>query len=152
MGYIVLGYYLSIRNFETIKHIKLISFLIFVLGVLLTIFGTYFLSIYNGRFTIDLYTYFSPNVIIAAIGLFLFFKHINIINPKVKVIRKTINTNSFGMYFIHILVLYWLNKFGLNGAVFSPSIGIPLTTLVCLSISCLLIFVLKKIGLGKLVG
>lgn len=152
IGYIVLGYYLSIRNFESEKNIKLISFLIFAFGVLLTIFGTYFLSIYNGKFIIYLYTYFSPNVIIAAIGLFLFFKHINITNTKVKTIRKTINTQSFGIYFIHILVLFWLNRFGFNGNILSPAIGIPLTTLACLSVSCLLIFVLKKLGLGKVVG
>ena len=152
IGYVVLGYYLSVRNFENVKHIKLISFSIFAFGVLLTIFGTYFVSIYNGKFTIDLYTYFSPNVILAAVGLFLMFKHINITNPTLKSIRKFLNKHSFGIYFIHILVLYYLNKLGLNGAAFGPILGIPITTIVCLAISSLLVLLLKQLGLHKVVG
>ncbi|MBB2147196.1 acyltransferase family protein [Pedobacter sp. LMG 31464] len=152
IGYIVLGYYLSVRNFENVKHIKTISLLIFASGVLLTIFGTYFLSTYNGHFRIDLYTYFSPNVILAAVGLFLFIKHTNSTNSTLKAIRKFLNKHSFGIYFIHMLVLYYLNKYGLNGAVFGPVFGIPITTIACLAISSLLIFLLKKLGLEKVVG
>ncbi|WP_165501854.1 acyltransferase [Pedobacter frigiditerrae] len=153
VGYVVLGYYLSIRNFEKVKHIRTISFFIFTTGVLLTIFGTYFLSISNGRFTIDLYTYFSPNVVIAAIGLFLFFKHTNLVNPQLKVIRKFTNKHSFGIYFVHILVLYYLSRFGVNGAVFGVVFGIPLTTILCLAISGLIIYLLKKLPFGdKLAG
>ncbi|TKC05662.1 hypothetical protein FA048_18290 [Pedobacter polaris] len=152
IGYVVLGYYLSIRNFENVKHIKAIALLIFATGVLLTVFGTYFLSLISGRFVIDLYTYFSPNVIIAAVGLFLFFKHINLANPIWKAIRKFINKHSFGIYFIHILVLFYLNKSGINGAVLGPAFGIPFATLACLCISGLMIYLLKKIGLAKVVG
>jgi surface polysaccharide O-acyltransferase-like enzyme len=148
VGYIVLGYYLSIRNFEKVKNIRIISFLIFTTGVLLTIFGTYFLSKYNGRFIIDLYTYFSPNVVIAAVGLFLFFKQTNLTNPKLKIVRKFINKHSFGIYFVHILVLFYLNKFGINGAVFGPILGIPITTIVCLAVSSLIIYLLKKLPFG----
>ncbi|RZK59727.1 MAG: hypothetical protein EOO91_04140 [Pedobacter sp.] len=148
VGYIVLGYYLSIRNFEKVKHIRIISFLIFLTGVLLTVFGTYFLSKYNDRFTIDLYTYFSPNVVIAAIGLFLFFKHSYLVNPQLKAIRKFINKHSFGIYFVHILVLYYMSRFGINGAVFGVMFGIPLTTVICLIISGLTIYLLKKLPFG----
>ena len=152
VGYLVLGYYLSVKNFEKVKNIGIISFLTFILGVFLTAFGTYSLSIYKGNFKTDLYTYFSPNVIIAAISLFLFIKHINIKNNKLISIRNRINKHSFGIYFVHVMVLYWLNRFGLNGSTFGPAIGIPLTTLVCLVISSSLIFLLKKLGLAKVVG
>ena len=152
IGYLVLGYYLSIKNFDKIKNIKIVSFAIFAFGVFLTAFGTYFLSFYNRQFTADLYTYFSPNVIIAASGLFLFIKHINITNNKLLSIHKRINKHSFGIYFVHVMVLFWLNRYGLNGSSFSPIIGIPLTTVVCLVISSSLIFLLKKLGLAKVVG
>lgn len=152
IGYLVLGYYLSVKNFEKVKSIRLISVVIFTFGVLLTAFGTYFLSVYKDLFTTDLYTYFSPNVMIAAIGLFLFIKHVNITNSKLIAVRKTINKHSFSIYFVHVLVLFWLNRFGLIGATFSPTIGIPLTTLACLVISSSLIFLLKKLGLAKVVG
>lgn len=152
VGYLVLGYYLSVKNFEKVKNIKNISLVIFVFGVLLTAFGTYFLSTYKRQFTADLYTYFSPNVIIAATGLFLFIKHINIKNNKLISIRKTINKHSFGIYFVHVMVLYWLNRFGLNGTTFGPAIGIPLTTIACLVISGSIISLLKRLGLSKVVG
>ncbi|TKB96562.1 acyltransferase [Pedobacter cryotolerans] len=152
IGYAVLGYYLSIRNFNHVKHIQLKSILIFALGVAITFMGTYLLSVNSSRMRIDLYTYFSPNVILAAIGLFIWFKHTKLSNPTLKNVFKFINKQSFGIYFIHILVLYWLNKFGVNGAVFGPAIGILLTTLLCLAISSLFIFCLQKIGLKKIVG
>lgn len=152
IGYIVLGYYLFVKNLENVKHIKAISFFIFIFGVLITIFGTYFLSYYNDRFIIDLYNYFSPNVVIAAIGLFLFFKHIKLENSQLKIVRKFINKHSFGIYLVHILVLFYLNKFGVNGALFGPILGIPITALLCLAISSLIIFLLKKLHLGKLAG
>jgi surface polysaccharide O-acyltransferase-like enzyme len=152
IGYAILGYYLSVKNFENVKHIKAISFFIFIVGVLLTIFGTYFLSYYNDRFMVNLYAYFSPNVVISAIGLFMFFKYLKIENPQLKIIRKFINKHSFGIYFVHILVLFYLNKYGINGALFGPLLGIPLTALTCLAISSLIIFLLKKLHLGKFVG
>lgn len=152
IGYAVLGYYLSVRNLEHIKHIQLKSFLIFAIGVAITFTGTYFLSLNSNRVRIDLYSYFSPNVMLAATGLFLWFKHSKLSKYKLKNAVKFINKQSFGIYFIHILVLYWLNKFGINGALFGPIIGILLTTLLCLAISSLFIFCLQKIGLKKIVG
>ncbi|RZL41173.1 MAG: hypothetical protein EOP00_25350 [Pedobacter sp.] len=152
VGYLILGYYLSSKNFANTKNIRIISLSIFLFGVLLTALGTYFLSTYKGHFTADLYTYFSPNIIIAAISLFLFIKHINITNNKLLSVRSKINKHSFGIYFVHVLVLFWLNRFGLNGATFGPAIGIPLTTLACLTISSSLIYLLKKLGLAKVVG
>lgn len=149
IGYLVLGYYLSIRNFENIKKISLISFCIFLIGVLITIFGTYFLSSQKGKFVVDLYTYFSLNVVLATIGIFLFFKQLTLTNKYAVKIRNFINRNSFGIYFVHILVLYYLNKAGINGAIFTPKIGIFITTGLCLIISCIVIHLLKKIPYGK---
>lgn len=152
IGYLVLGYYLSVKDLEKVKNIRVIALLTFILGISLTAFGTYFLSVYRGHIITDLYTYFSPNVMIAAIGLFILIKHIYITNNKLTSINKRINKYSFGIYFVHVMVLFWLNRFGLNGATFSPVVGIPLTTVVCLVISSLLIFLLKKLGLAKVVG
>ncbi|MFI5450605.1 acyltransferase [Pedobacter sp. UC225_61] len=153
IGYLVLGHYLSSMKFENIKHIKLVSFSIFFAGVLLTIIGTYLLSSQKGKFIVDLYTYFSLNVVIAAIGIFLFFKQFTLKNKHLLKFRNFINRNSFGIYFVHILVLFYLNKAGINGSILTPKFGIFITTGLCLFCSCVIIHFLKKIPLGhKLVG
>lgn len=149
IGYLVLGYYLSVRNFENIKKIKFVSFLIFVIGIAITIVGTYFLSNQKGKFTVDLYTYFSLNIVIAAVGIFLFFKQFKLKNKLILKFRNFINRNSFGIYFVHVLVLYYLNKAGINGAILSPKFGVFITTGLCLFISCIIIHLLKKIPFGK---
>ncbi len=149
IGYLVLGYYLYVRNFDHLKKIGLISFGIFLIGVLITIFGTYFLSNQKGKFVVDLYAYFSLNVTIAAIGIFLFFKQLTLKNRYILKFRNFINRNSFGIYFVHILVLFYLNKIGINGALYSPKFGVPLTTALCLVCSCVIIHFLKKIPYGK---
>jgi len=152
IGYVVLGSYLSLKDFNKIKHIRLISFGIFCLGVLLTIFGTFYLSQRAVHFRADLYAYFAPNVIMAAIGLFVFVKQINITNRPIIAIRKFLNQQSFGIYFIHILVLYYCYKVNLGLPKFHAAISIPLVTLLCLSISATIIYLLRKLKLGKLIG
>ena len=152
IGYVVLGYYLSLKNLNKIKHIRIISFCTFCAGILLTVFGTFFLSARADHFRADLYAYFAPNVIIAAIGLFIFVKQINITSRPVIAIRKFLNQQSFGIYFIHILVLHYCYKINLGLPKFHAAISIPLVTLLCLSISTLIIYLLRKLKLGKLIG
>ena len=44
IGYLVLGYYLSIKSFKNPKKLKIVSIVLIAIGVLTTQLGTYFLS------------------------------------------------------------------------------------------------------------
>ncbi|WP_113652334.1 acyltransferase [Pedobacter namyangjuensis] len=140
IGYLVLGYYLSLRTL----NVK-IATAMFCFGIIVCAFGTYYLSIQKGSLSVELYQYFSLPVIISSIGIFSLFKNLELKKSYLVRIRNLINKNSFGVYFIHILVLFYLNKFGLNIADFGFVIGIPLLTFLCFSISLVIIFLLKKI-------
>lgn len=148
IGYLVLGYYLSLKTF----NVKFATAM-FCFGVLATAFGTYYLSIQKGSLSLDFYQYFSLPVIISSVAIFSLFKHLALKNSLLARIRNLINQNSFGVYFVHILVLFYLNKYGINVDDFGFLIGIPLLTFLCFSISLLIVFFLKKIPfLRDLVG
>ena len=166
IGYLVLGYYLlnvdtvyknktnGILNFIKNKFMqkKIYSLLLIFAAFLITIFGTYFISIKKGYYTDMFYNYLVINVLMAAVGVFLFIKSCKITN---KTFIKTINflnKYSYGVYLIHLLVLIHLSRFGINAYFIHPLIGIPIITIICLGISVLIIWVVNKLPLGKYIS
>lgn len=153
LGYLVLGYYLSIKKFRfSKKATKLIATSLIFLGVITTILGTYFLSKRDGQFNSFFYDYLTINVLIATVGFFLFFKNLNISNC---IILKTINfisKYSYGIYLVHILVLKFMETLGINYKFIEPIFAIPLTTLICLLISTLVIYSINNLPYGKYIS
>ncbi len=151
IGYLVLGYYLSIKNFDYIKPQYLI--VLFFLAGSITAIGTYYFSARDEGFNEEFYAFLTPNVLMSTIAVFLFFNNLSIKNKLVKKIFSFINNLSFGIYFVHILVIILFNKIGLNCMIINPIIGIPLVSILCLFSSSLIIYFLKKLPyLRKLVG
>lgn len=72
LGYLILGYYLN-KNIHVTKN-RWFFALIFIIGNLLTFILTYIASRENGEHNKTYYSYLTPNVIMSAIGIFLFFK------------------------------------------------------------------------------
>jgi len=160
VGYLVLGYFLykfDLRELLGKRVAKLDNkyfyFSIFLLAWLITIFGAYFISLKRGGFSDVYYGRLSINVMFAAVGIFLFMKSWN---PKSKIFVKTINFTfkyCYGIYLVHILVLSYLNKYGITGYFIHPAIGIPITTITCFGISLLLIFLVNKLPfIGKYIS
>ncbi|RYF25405.1 MAG: hypothetical protein EOO42_03820 [Flavobacteriales bacterium] len=148
IGYLVLGYYLSTKSFN-----KKTAVILFLASVAVTAVGTYYFSTSKGKLSTDYYQYFSLPVIMASSSIFLAFKNISLANNNILKVRNFINRNSFGVYFSHILVLFYLNKNGFHASIFGLGIGIPLLTILCLAISLLLVYLLKKVPvLRDLVG
>lgn len=149
IGYLILGYYISIKEIPAKYNIIPISILLIVVGLLITIFGTYFLYVHNGRFQEDFYNYLSPNVLLVSLGLFLFFKNNNFTLSKYTIIRTFICKYSYGIYLVHVLVLYLLIEFGVKWTFLNPIVGVPITTACCLLISAAIVYILNKIPFGK---
>ena len=147
VGYLVLGYYLSVKEFSV--GIKKIALGLFLTGTLWTMVGSYYFTADSGKFYGLLYANFSPSVVLATIGLFLFFRYQN---PNIAVLtpfRDWVSSHSYGIYLVHIIVLFYLAKAGVYGEMLHPSIGVPLTALACLLISGGIVWVLRKIPLIK---
>lgn len=152
IGYLVLGYFLSTTKFENVRRWKIISFLFFILGFLITFIGTYILTIYQDKLNTSLYDFFSFNVLISTIGLFLFFRSSNLFNSKQNWFFAQINQYSYGIYLVHVLVLWTLESIGINGLLFSPLIGIPSTAFLCVLISLFIVRTLNRIKLGNYIS
>lgn len=148
IGYPILGYYLSTSNFE-IKKKKATYISLILLGVVVTMFGTYFLSNHLNSFTETFYDYLTLNVILASAGVFLLFKDYVRIHSK---IIKFLSKYSYGTYLAHALVLTVLKKIGISYAFIHPIIGIPVASVLCLIISTLIIYGINKLPLGKYIS
>jgi surface polysaccharide O-acyltransferase-like enzyme len=149
LGYLVLGYYLSIKDFKNKVFRYIVPVVLIVIGMGITIFGTHHLTKLDGKFSEVFYGYLSPNVMIFAIGVFMVFKNQNSVNAKIAPAIQFIGKYSYGVYLSHVLVLTILAKKGISAYAYDPIIAIPLTSLICFGISLVLVFVLNKIPFGK---
>ncbi|WP_194140914.1 acyltransferase [Flavobacterium hungaricum] len=151
-GYLVLGYYLSTIEIKNIRKFQLTSLVLFIFGILMTFIGTCFLTIFQKKLNTSLYDFFSLNVLISSIGLFLFFRSSDLFNRKQNWICSQINQYSYGIYLTHVLVLWTLENIGINGLLFSPFVGIPLTVFLCLLIALCIVKILNLTKFGSYVS
>ncbi|TDO21981.1 acyltransferase [Pedobacter duraquae] len=152
IGYMVLGYYLSIISFKNKAQKDIIAILLFIIGWVVSFLGTYELFRLKGSLDELFCNYLTINVMLSSIGAFLFFKDKDISNAKLIKVRDFINQHSYGIYLVHVLVLIMLFKIGITCQFITPIIGIPLTTILCLSISGGIIFLVRKIPFGKYIA
>lgn len=150
LGYPILGYFLTTKF--TCKKIKLLSVVLFLSGASITIIATYVLTKQHGRFNGDFYSFLSPNVIIASIGVFLFFSHSNFENKWITNPIKFISKYSYGIYLAHVFVLTRLSELGISWAFVNPVIGIPVTTILCLTISSFIIYLINRSAYGSYIS
>lgn len=140
IGYFVLGYYL----FKYGTANKYLIFGLIIVGFLSTVLGTLFASKVQNGLVVYFYNYLTFNVAINSAGMFLLIKNYEF---KSKMIRKglaIVSKHSFGIYLSHVLVLSELKKGGLYWKFANPIISIPITTIACLLISTLILFLLSK--------
>lgn len=148
-GYILLGYYLTTFSFGKIAE-RFTGAFIFILGLFITIFGTYFSSLEIGGFDKYFYSYLTPNVLLMATGIFFLFKNVNYDQLTAgNKIQARFNKHSYGIYLSHILVLNILANFGIDWFLINSIIGILTTTILCFIISFIIIWSLSKIPYGK---
>lgn len=154
LGYLILGYYLDKIALVNIRLWLWVSVALIVVGFLATFIFTYHASLTGNEFVSKYYGYLTPNVILTAIGVFLLFR---LRFTKTSNIVLSMDKHSFGIYFIHIIVLTTLKQLvDSESFLFNPFmlglyiIGLALSTLV---ISYIIVLLLDKIPfLRKLIG
>lgn len=151
IGYLVLGYYLSVKTFRYSKRtIAITSILMVFIGVVVTMMGTYYLTNIDGKFNQYFYGYMTLNTLLVSMGVFVFFKNGNT-STSSKIID-FISKYSYGIYLVHVLVLFYLSKYGIDFSLMNPIFSIPLVTLLCLLLSTLIIYVVNKLPYGKYIS
>lgn len=149
LGYLVLGHYYATKSFDSSTTARRTGLILFLIGSTITILGNYFVAVQHGKYVNTFYSYLSPNVCMASLGLLLFIKNSSLQNPGLIKLRNFISQYSFGIYLVHVLVLSGLSRFGIHWKFIHPFIGIPFTSIMCLVISAGIIYLLHKLPYGK---
>lgn len=95
-GYWILGYELSVCNFVDKKYIRRLGIVFYTTGAMITFFCSLFISYKTHRENALMLGYFTPNVLLEAIGLWLVFQSLNIEHKNFSVLSK----NCFGIYLV----------------------------------------------------
>lgn len=152
IGYLILGYYLSIKTFKNLRKTNTLSILLIVSGIIITAVGTYFESYFKSQYNGVFYKYLSPNVLIMSIGIFVYLRNQNSDHTKLKVISNFISKYSYGIYLVHVLVLTFLLKAGIKWDFINPVFAVPITTFICLIFSGIIIYLVNKMPYGKYIS
>lgn len=153
VGFFVLGHYL--RDVTLTRRQVLPVLLIVVAALLFTQFITHALTVHNeGTFDNFFVANDSLNLIVVAVGLFLFFKSIDYAAlfhrfPFFERVILAISSCSLGIYFVHVMIIDELASghfgFQLMAASFHPFLSIPTIGLLVLALSLLVTLLLKQI-------
>lgn len=153
VGYFVLGFFLG--SIHVSKKQAIVLFFLIIGCIVFTALGSYSLTS-NGNGTFDTFFChsFSPNVIIGAVCIFLFFKAFSYDRvfrrfPTTLKVVTYISSASYSIYLLHVIVYEEFGStrlgFTLNAWAIHPLIGIPATFLVTMLTCFLVISVLRKI-------
>ncbi|MCP2037680.1 acyltransferase family protein [Chryseobacterium sp. HSC-36S06] len=151
IGFPILGYYLNNYDINS-NNKKIVYFLLIVISITITAIGTFILSNFKNKFIDWFYNYLTPNVTIVSICIFLYFKEFVNPNEKINSIIRFFSKYSYGIYLVHILVLWSIQKIGLYYNFINPIIGIIITSLVCFVLSTIIIYFVNKFPLGKYIA
>ncbi|WML58967.1 acyltransferase family protein [Neobacillus sp. PS2-9] len=150
VGYFILGYYLA--NLPLTTKAKYISLVLSVVGILTTFLLTYFDTKRNGGALEEFwYEYYSPNVVVASIGIFLFFRVIVTRTTELPFLFRVLNKVSFGIYLAHILVMQVLSNEIFNPIWnhFHPAIATTVNVMIVITLSGFGSYVLSKVPVLK---
>lgn len=153
IGYMILGNYLF-HHAHNSTFIKRLSIFLFLLGIGLILFPTYWVTQNNGNLDLRFYSNYSPGVFFESVGLFLMAKSFQWEwqLPALAATRNFVSLNSYGIYCAHLLGLFYLAKIGIHFYVFQPFLGIPVTAVSCLLVCGLIVWTLKKNPFGNYIA
>jgi surface polysaccharide O-acyltransferase-like enzyme len=153
-GYFVLGYLL--RSVHLKRRWLILLVLLFITAFIFTVYGTYYLTVKvkDGQLTEALYEYYSVNVLIMSIPVFLITKSVRW--PDILIECKTVQFlfHSLalcipGIYLVHAIVISVFKGNMLQimdiDKVFNPWIGIPLFATFVLIVSFCIVYVIRQV-------
>lgn len=145
--YLAGGYLRKYELFESHRPFKTI-YILAIAGTITTVVGTYELSKYMQQPDL-LLSFFSPNVIIAGIGVFLFVKQFYYYHPiknkRIRIALRTAANCTLSVYLLHPLIIMMIQEFvGNPFPHLMPAFAIPLYTIMVFFISIISVVCFKK--------
>ncbi len=129
IGYFLAGNYLS--NIQTEINRKLLMLGAMVSGFIISYMVSY-LYADLGRYSWELmYNYANPLVVMMSICIFIILSNVRIESVWISKLSMV----TFGIYLIHPFWMVLLNKFGINGFLYHPALGIFLATMAVFILS-----------------
>ena len=130
VGYYVLGYYL--KNFTLNRAAEYLIYLLGILGAVVTVGGTAWLSQQRGYFAQTLYNYDSPNIALMSVAVFVLFRYVlGVSEERSRRQRMSgVAKVSFGVYLVHVFFLILLDRLHITVLSFSPVLAVPALTAV----------------------
>jgi surface polysaccharide O-acyltransferase-like enzyme len=159
VGYFILGTILL-----NIRIRRSLIIMIMIIGVTLTVIGTYTLAATIGGGTMFFFQeYLSPTMILASVMLFLLLASLKptednkVVPSKSNKLLRLISENTLPLFLFHVMVLESLQVgykgFAINGNTINSIIGVPVMTVLTLCICLAVIIPLKKVPvLKQLIG
>lgn len=147
VGYLVLGYYLSVKSFNKKRTVYVVGYflMIIIIG-----WGTYLLNQDAKKLNAFLYNYLFPTTALATSFLFLWVKEWKKENNNTPKWITIIDRYSFGIYLSHIIPLNFLHPF--LSQYMSTVWVIPLATITTIIASIGITYLLRKIPFGRYVS
>ena len=136
VGYFFAGYYLA--HYDLKKWVKVGIYLLGLVGLISTIMITSVESLKQGTHYDLPYEYLTPNVFLMSLAAFLVAKerlNLKNVSEKFKQVLSEFSTYSFGIYLVHVLIIFLWWKTGITTVFITPILSIPLLTLLIFSIS-----------------
>jgi hypothetical protein len=149
--YFILGYLLG--EVKLTRFWMITSVIIWLLATLITIIGTYVLSLNADQFDPFFYDFVTANVIFASASAFILLKGLAeskvFATSNAQTIFRQLATGAFGIYLIHVIVLEvlsgWIPIFHINSFIGNALWSVPLVGTIVFSISFVIVSLLQKI-------
>ena len=148
--YFVLGHFLS--KHKVSKKFRKALYLITLASLLFQFAGTSLVSFKYGQASEILHRYFTPNVAVQSIAIFLYIKEFGtkkMFSYKTTRLIGLLGKYSFGMYLVHDFFNGLFYRIGLFSINIPPIISIPFRTLLTFIMSFLVVCVLARIPIIK---
>lgn len=146
-GYLVLGYYLSKKDFSFPQWINIIALIAFTV---ITALMTHYLTEGNNKLETLAYNYVFPTTALMAAALFILVKNWVTNKKQLPKYIALIDNYSFGIYLVHIIPLNYVHP--IISKYVSTLWVVPLATGSTLILSIAIIYLLRKIPYGRYVS
>lgn len=148
VAYYIGGYYFSIYDIK--KKYRNIIYVLGVLGLIFTYTLTNIISLRTEKGDSTFYSYFSPNVMIISLAIFVFFKYevskIQFNKGAMKLIN-ILSENSFRIYLVHDFFNIFILDAGINTLSYNPIISVPIISMLVFVGSYIISYIISKIPL-----